>query len=167
MCLNPQDCCNRFPQDGCSRAFQPIKPKTAFQPIAERLPIKISPSRLFDCPSNSISRVEAFLFPSTSYVCPTNLKCVTDVSEQWYVLQMRSNLNTVDFNRSYIDYMNGFGSTEDGYWLGLECLRQMISNKPHSLRIVLQDANNRQLTANYEKFSVADASLGYELTVDG
>ncbi|XP_033150723.1 fibroleukin-like [Drosophila busckii] len=52
----------------------------------------------------------------------------------WAVIQRRVD-GSVNFNRTWEEYRNGFGDLRGSFWLGLERLHQMIKYQPHELYI--------------------------------
>lgn len=67
----------------------------------------------------------------------------------WTVFQKRLD-GSVNFNRSWSDYKNGFGSVSGEHWLGLETLHDLTTRNHHELLILLDSFNG---TSNYERYS--------------
>ncbi len=80
----------------------------------------------------------------------------------WTVFQRRVS-NEVDFNRNWTDYVNGFGSLEGSFWLGLEAIHQLTVGKRVTLRIELKNQFATTGYGKYDNFKVLGASEGYKL----
>ena len=97
------------------------------------------------------------------YVFP--VYCQMNADEQWIVFQRRQD-GSVNFNRSWVDYVNGFGDLEGEHWLGLEKI-YCLAKGGAKLRIDLEDFENETRYAVYSSFSLSDASDYYRLSVSG
>lgn len=82
------------------------------------------------------------------------------------LLQRRLN-GSVEFNRNFTDYINGFGIPASEYWLGLETMHILTSNNCTSMRIDMVDIYGAFWYAQYDYFSVGSADTGYVLNVSG
>ena len=80
----------------------------------------------------------------------------------WTVIQKRFD-GSVDFNRNWTDYKNGFGDACGEYWLGNEVLHQLTANKSFKLEINMTGWNGLTKFAIYDTFSLADEADGYRL----
>ncbi|XP_034561277.1 fibrinogen C domain-containing protein 1-like, partial [Notolabrus celidotus] len=84
----------------------------------------------------------------------------------WTVLQRRRD-GSVNFNRGWLEYREGFGEPRGEYWLGNQQLH-LLSNQGHySLRIHLQDWSNAHRHALYHTFRIEDEENHYRLHVSG
>ena len=86
----------------------------------------------------------------------------------WIVFQRRVDA-TVDFNRGWNDYKNGFGDPNGNFWLGLKKLHQLAApGNGVKLRIDLQRRSSMiNYYAIYDTFEISDEADGYRITVDG
>lgn len=74
-----------------------------------------------------------------------------------------------NFNRTWNDYVNGFGSRMCEYWLGLENIRIMTA-EASTLRIELEtfgDVSPSSAFAEYSSFTIGSSASNYQLTVGG
>jgi len=88
-------------------------------------------------------------------------------SRGWTIIQRRSD-GSVDFNRDWDDYKNGFGdiSAQGNYWLGLENIHKLTSQgSGYKLQIQMRKANGGFVYANYGVFSVEGEGTGYRLDI--
>ena len=86
----------------------------------------------------------------------------------WTVFQRRED-GSVDFDRYWIDYQQGFGNiSRTEFWLGLEKIHRLIASAPITqLRVDLQDFEGNASFAKYTSFSVGDSLSQYRLSVSG
>lgn len=69
----------------------------------------------------------------------------------WTVIQRRQD-GSVDFNRTWNEYKEGFGDLSGEFWLGNENIHKITSQGDYSLRIDLEDWNNKHKHAFYQVF---------------
>ncbi|KAL7307260.1 hypothetical protein TKK_0000457 [Trichogramma kaykai] len=84
----------------------------------------------------------------------------------WIVVGRRVD-GTVDFDRSWNDYAQGFGSPMNEFWAGNEALHRLSRDNCTRLRVELNDIEGNYWVANYEDFSVDSEDNGYRLRVGG
>ncbi|KAL3864311.1 hypothetical protein ACJMK2_006002 [Sinanodonta woodiana] len=86
----------------------------------------------------------------------------------WTVLQRRVD-GSVNFDRLWNDYKNGFGNASTEYWLGLDNIHKLTSQGSVTLRVdlIAPGPPKRSAYAVYSKFTVGNESSKYILTVDG
>ncbi|CAN9511680.1 unnamed protein product [Ophioblennius macclurei] len=81
----------------------------------------------------------------------------------WTVIQSRQD-GSVDFNRTWQEYREGFGSLQGEHWLGNAALYALTSTDQHQLRIELEDWHQQRRQATYSNFKVASEAQRYRLT---
>ncbi|KAK1158664.1 ficolin-2-like [Acipenser oxyrinchus oxyrinchus] len=81
----------------------------------------------------------------------------------WTVFQRRQD-GSVDFNRTWQEYRQGFGPLQGEHWLGNEALHSLTRAGHSLLRIELQDWYEVQRHATYRRFRVAHETHRYRLT---
>ncbi|CAC5362064.1 Fibrinogen-like protein A,Ryncolin-4,Angiopoietin-related protein 1,Ficolin-1-B,Ficolin-2,Ryncolin-1,Tenascin-R,Fibrinogen-like protein 1,Tenascin-X,Fibrinogen C domain-containing protein 1-A,Tenascin-N,Ryncolin-3,Tenascin,Fibroleukin,Fibrinogen C domain-containing protein 1,Angiopoietin-related protein 3,Ryncolin-2,Techylectin-5B,Angiopoietin-related protein 2,Angiopoietin-2,Microfibril-associated glycoprotein 4,Fibrinogen alpha chain,Ficolin-1-A,Ficolin-1,Fibrinogen C domain-containing protein 1-B,Angiop len=82
----------------------------------------------------------------------------------WTIIQRRLD-GSVNFQRNWKDYENGFGNVDGEYWLGNKHIHSLTSSSKYKLRIDLTNMSNRKKYAVYETFVIGDAASKYTLTV--
>lgn len=81
----------------------------------------------------------------------------------WTVIQQRLR-GGVDFNRNWTTYRNGFGDFWDGdFFLGLDKIHRLTSEKPHELYIHMQSINGSTYFARYDQFAISGEDDLYRL----
>lgn len=91
---------------------------------------------------------------------------MTYCNSHWTTIQRRYD-GSVDFNRSWEEYAQGFGTPAGEYWIGNEVLSHLTADNCSSLKIVMQDIYDNTWQAVYNQFSVAPRSDGYRLVITG
>ena len=84
----------------------------------------------------------------------------------WLVVQRRQD-GSVDFNRTWLEYEDGFGKLTGEFWYGLRALHCRTGQGGWEMRMDIKLANGTNIFLQYEQFKVASAKYKYELTVGG
>ena len=84
----------------------------------------------------------------------------------WLVVQRRKD-GSVDFNRTWVEYEEGFGDLDGEFWYGLRPLHCLTSQGQWQLRIDFTCSNGTKSYMVYNKFAVAPASSQYKLSISG
>ena len=84
----------------------------------------------------------------------------------WLVVQRRQD-GSVDFNRTWLEYEDGFGMLTGEFWYGLKALHCLTGQGDWEMRIDIKLANGTDIFLQYEEFKVASAKDKYNLTVGG
>uniref|UniRef100_A0A3Q1H999 Fibrinogen C-terminal domain-containing protein n=2 Tax=Anabas testudineus TaxID=64144 RepID=A0A3Q1H999_ANATE len=95
---------------------------------------------------------------------PLEAKCDMETAGGgWTVIQNRQD-GTLDFNRTWQEYREGFGSPLGEHWLGNAALHALTHTGQHQLRIELEDWHQQRRYATYNNFKVASEAQRYRLT---
>ncbi|XP_055970010.1 angiopoietin-2 [Sorex fumeus] len=111
------------------------------------------------------SGVYTLTFPNSS----RELKAYCDMDTGgggWTVIQRRQD-GSVDFQRTWAEYKEGFGDLEGEHWLGNEFVAQVTSQRRFLLRIQLQDWEGNEAYSLYEHFYLAQEELNYRIHLQG
>ena len=84
----------------------------------------------------------------------------------WLVVQRRQD-GSVDFNRNWLEYEDGFGKLTGDFWYGLRALHCLTGQGGWEMRMDIKLANGTNIFLQYEQFKVASAKDKYKLTVGG
>lgn len=82
----------------------------------------------------------------------------------WTTVQRRFD-GSADFNRSWADYAQGFGTPGGEYWIGNEQLHHLTLNNCTQLRIQMQDIYDNNWVAEYKHFYISSRDDGYRLHI--
>ena len=69
----------------------------------------------------------------------------------------------VDFDRDWVDYVNGFGDVDGNYWLGLEEIHQLTTAHDVSLFINIETFDGEPFTLKLETFLVGNSASNYSM----
>ena len=84
----------------------------------------------------------------------------------WLVVQRRKD-GSEDFNRTWVEYEDGFGKLTGEFWYGLRALHCLTGQGGWEMRMDIKLANSTKVFLHYELFKVASAKDNYKLTVGG
>ena len=84
----------------------------------------------------------------------------------WLVVQRRQD-GSVDFNRGWGEYEDGFGKLTGEFWYGLRAVHCLTGQGGWEMRMDIKLANGTNIILQYEQFKVASAKDKYKLTVGG
>ena len=84
--------------------------------------------------------------------------------EGWTVFQRRFN-GSVDFNQNWTDYKHGFGNLSNEFWLGLDRIHRMTTDKENILRIEIEDFEGEKRYAEYRPFQILNECEQYKLVI--
>ena len=73
---------------------------------------------------------------------------------------------SVDFNRTWLEYEDGFGKLTGEFWYGLRALHCLTGQGGWEMRMDIKLANGTNIFLQYEQFKVASAKDKYKLTVE-
>ncbi|XP_015267022.1 PREDICTED: angiopoietin-4-like [Gekko japonicus] len=123
-----------------------------------------------DCASiyyNGVRRSGVYSIMPSVEGLPIEVLCEMDVEGGgWTVIQRRQD-GTVNFNRTWNEYKDGFGNLNGEFWMGNENIHKITNQGDYSLRIDLEDWNNKHKHAFYQLFSIEDEANYYRLHVEG
>ncbi|XP_062593963.1 ficolin-1-like [Saccostrea cucullata] len=83
----------------------------------------------------------------------------------WTVIQRRVDGST-DFDRTWQEYKEGFGSVNSSYWLGNDVIHLLTKNSS-SLYVSITLNNGTTLYQQYEEFYITDETDKYRLYLNG
>ena len=86
----------------------------------------------------------------------------------WMVILRRKNDASpqVNFNRTWIEYENGFGDLNTEFWYGLRNIHCLTTRDTMQLQVQLNHSNGTGLTWTYHHFRVHGAENDYRLHID-
>ena len=84
----------------------------------------------------------------------------------WLVIQRRQD-GSVDFNKDWKNYEDGFGSLTGEFWFGLHGIHSITSKGQWELRVDYKHTDGSEGYLSYSNFKVGPASEQYPLTISG
>ncbi|XP_077303225.1 microfibril-associated glycoprotein 4-like isoform X2 [Lithobates pipiens] len=106
-----------------------------------------------------------WIFPNGHYSAPVQVYCdMTTRNGPWTVFQKRFD-GSENFYRGWQDYKTGFGRANSEYWLGLENIHRITSQRYYRLRIELTDFDDDSRFAYFNNFSLSNERDDYRLYV--
>ncbi|XP_041770755.1 protein scabrous [Anopheles merus] len=91
---------------------------------------------------------------------------MTQCFGEWTTVQRRQD-GTVDFNRSWEEYAQGFGTPAGEFWIGNQALHHLTQDNCSRLRIVMQDIYDNTWFADYGSFRIDSRDGGFRLDLGG
>ncbi|XP_046865684.1 angiopoietin-related protein 7-like [Drosophila willistoni] len=96
-------------------------------------------------------------------IVPTSVLCEGDIEGGgWIVIHKRFN-GSVDFNRTWTEYRNGFGNKKGEFFIGLENLHRITNSQTYELYVQLEFHNGTFQFAGYESFRIGNETTKYKL----
>lgn len=116
------------------------------------------------CPNKTLVSGEYEIQPD-HYPSPFLVYCdFTPEGEAWTVIQRRMD-GSINFQRNWHDYKNGFGFLRTEFWLGNEKLSYLTAQYDYELRVDLRNQHDQPFYAVYNSFRVGDESMNYRLVL--
>ncbi|XP_065894761.1 fibrinogen C domain-containing protein 1-B-like [Dysidea avara] len=84
----------------------------------------------------------------------------------WLVIQRRQD-GSIDFNRDWVDYEDGFGSLTGEFWYGLRAIHCLTNQGHWELRVDFKFTNGTKSHLSYSNFRIGPATERYRLTISG
>ncbi|NXD27639.1 ANGL4 protein, partial [Spelaeornis formosus] len=96
---------------------------------------------------------------------PFKVYCDMTAEGGWTVVQRRMD-GSVDFDRLWDAYKNGFGDLRGDFWLGLEKIHHLVQEGKYNLQIELEDWEGNSQVVQFV-FSLGGESTAYTLNLLG
>jgi len=84
----------------------------------------------------------------------------------WLVVQRKQD-GSVDFNRTWVEYEDGFGELTGEFWYGLRALHCLTGQGGWEMRMDIKLTNGTKVFLHYKDFTVAPAIDKYKLSIGG
>ena len=97
----------------------------------------------------------------------TRAYCDTSTAGGGWLVVQRKQDGSVDFNRGWVDYEEGFGSLTGEFWYGLRPLHCLTNRGQWELRIDFTLTDGTKSYVSYSSFKVGPTSSNYQVTVSG
>ncbi|XP_041372460.1 fibrinogen C domain-containing protein 1-like [Gigantopelta aegis] len=95
---------------------------------------------------------------------PINVWCEISDNQGWLVFQRRTD-GSVNFDRTWNEYRDGFGDLNNEFWLGNTNIHRITRQGHYDLTIDLEDFEGNTKYALYKNFSVASEQDYFRLSL--
>lgn len=86
----------------------------------------------------------------------------TDYGPNWIVILQRAD-GKVNFNRTWMEYRNGFGTVGRDFWFSLVKLHQLTKSSPYELAVEMTDLDGNKRFARYDRFEIGSEKHRYPI----
>ena len=101
------------------------------------------------------------------YICIKNNTVICKLDSNGWLVWLRRVDGWVLFNRTWDEYVSGFGDPTGSYWLGLENLHLITLARNTTMHVELESWKDDIEWAQYDHFYVAGHDTNYTLHLDG
>ena len=97
--------------------------------------------------------------------------CDQDTEGGGWTVFLRNAYGLVTFNKTWIEYKNGFGNVEYDFWLGNEFMYNVTTlynthiSKAVDLYVIVADEDDKSYSAIYKNFAILSENTSYTLQV--
>ncbi|PIK41877.1 hypothetical protein BSL78_21274 [Apostichopus japonicus] len=106
---------------------------------------------------------DVFLIKPEGYKEPFEVYCNNEIDGGgWTVIQRRLE-GTIDFNRNWQSYKDGFGFLNSEFWIGNEKLAYLTNQDKYELRIDITSSTGTQIYIQYDNFRITEEKGGIQL----
>ncbi|XP_071835360.1 uncharacterized protein [Apostichopus japonicus] len=98
-----------------------------------------------------------YLIKPDSYPEPFEAYCDNDLDAGGWTVLQRRRLDSVNFNRSWKDFRNGFGFLGSEFWIGNEKIAYLTNQKRYQLRMDFENIDRETYFVTYDDFRISDA----------
>lgn len=101
------------------------------------------------------SGIYELILPSYS-LDPIRVACDVDTQGGGWLIILRRMDGSVNFNRGWSVYKNGFGDLDGEFFLGLDKLHALTGERSQELLVLLEDFEGQTKQVFYEKFAIGN-----------
>ncbi|PIK35369.1 fibrinogen-like protein A [Apostichopus japonicus] len=97
-----------------------------------------------------------YLIKPDGYPEPFEAYCDNDLDTGGWTVLQRRRLDSVNFNRSWKDFRNGFGFLGSEFWIGNEKIAYLTNQKRYQLRMDFENVAGETYYVTYDDFRISD-----------
>ncbi|XP_034473329.1 ficolin-1-like [Drosophila innubila] len=94
---------------------------------------------------------------------PFKVVCDAETRGGGWTIILRRMDGTVDFNRKWTEYKNGFGDLGGEFFLGLDKIHELTTERKQELLVILEDFEGVEKYETYDEFAIGDEDEQYVL----
>lgn len=94
---------------------------------------------------------------------PFKVPCDADTENGNWTIILRRMDGSVNFNRKWADYKEGFGNLSGEFFLGLDKIHALTNDQPNELYVQLEDFEGETKYETYEEFIIGDELDWYKM----
>ncbi|KAL7742351.1 hypothetical protein ACLKA6_018987 [Drosophila palustris] len=115
-----------------------------------------------NCAEAKSSGIYDILVPKFSSE-PFKVACDAETRDGGWTIILRRIDGSVNFNRNWTEYKNGFGNLDGEYFLGLDKIHAMTAERRQELLVLLEDFEGDRRYETYDEFAIGNEDQQYEL----
>ncbi|XP_041373593.1 uncharacterized protein LOC121386672 [Gigantopelta aegis] len=168
-----RSCDNPPPQNGgqkCSGAHSWSTVMSGCNPQSCNMSLVNEKVYVADCSDiieHYITTSGVFTIQPRDFGLPLRAYCdIEDKETAWLVIQRKSN-GSLNFNKTWNEYRDGFGEIDSDYWLGNNDIHRITQQGQYELQIDLETNTAERKHVTYDTFYVASEKSNFELKVIG
>ncbi|XP_034481293.1 microfibril-associated glycoprotein 4-like isoform X3 [Drosophila innubila] len=151
---------NKLAEDSESQLIRAdIQMKSNFFTEQERQRILHSPHNCTEAKSSGINEI---LLPKFSSQ-PFKVACDAETQGGGWTIILRRMDGSVNFNRNWTEYKNGFGNLNGEFFIGLDKIHEITAERSQELLFLLEDFEGDKAFEKYDKFAIGNESQQYQL----
>ncbi|XP_071835749.1 uncharacterized protein [Apostichopus japonicus] len=97
-----------------------------------------------------------YLIKPDVYPEPFEAYCNNDLDTGGWTVLQRRRLDSINFNRSWKDFRNGFGFLGSEFWIGNEKIAVLTNQKRYQLRLDFENVAGETYYVTYDEFRISD-----------
>ncbi|XP_071835743.1 zonadhesin-like isoform X2 [Apostichopus japonicus] len=97
-----------------------------------------------------------YLIKPDVYPEPFEAYCNNDLDTGGWTVLQRRRLDSVNFNRSWKDFRNGFGFLGSEFWIGNDKIAVLTNQKRYQLRLDFENVAGETYYVTYDEFRISD-----------
>ncbi|PIK41206.1 putative fibrinogen C domain-containing protein 1 [Apostichopus japonicus] len=106
--------------------------------------------------SSTYNTSAVYLIKPDGYPEPFEAYCDNDLDTGGWTVLQRRRLDSVNFNRSWKDFRNGFGFQRSEFWIGNEKIAYLTNQKRYQLRMDFENIDGDTYYVTYDDFRISD-----------
>jgi len=128
----------------------------------QSLTVRDLSSQSHNCTEAKTNGIYNLILPKFSSE-PFKVACDAKTRGGGWTIILRRMDGSVEFNRTWTEYKNGFGNLSGEYFLGLDKIHAITAERRQELLIVLENFDGYERFETYDEFGIGDENQQYVL----